>query len=115
MVILTSRADLPLPEVVRRHRGKQGQENAQKGPLTELGLHHPQCKSYVADQAFYPCGQIAQWLLELVPIFRTFDQGQLVASLNLATLGLELALLSASRADLHPISGCFRPLWQFLA
>ena len=65
-VILTSRADLPLPEVVRRHRGKQGQENAQKGPLTELGLHHPPCKSYVANQAFYQCGQIAQLLLELV-------------------------------------------------
>ena len=65
-VILTSRCDLPLPEVVRRHRGKQGQENAQKGPLTELGLHHPPCKSYVANQAFDPCGQIAQWLLELV-------------------------------------------------
>ena len=65
-MILTSRADLPLPEVVRRHRGKQGQENAQKGPLTELGLHHPPCKSYVANQAFYQCGQIAQLLLELV-------------------------------------------------
>ena len=52
--------------VVRRHRGKQGQEHAQKGPLTALGLHHPPCKSYVANQAFYPCGQIAQLLLELV-------------------------------------------------
>lgn len=28
-----SRDDLPLPELVKRHRGKQGQENAFKGPL----------------------------------------------------------------------------------
>ena len=65
-VTLTSCADLPLPEVVRRHRGKQGQENAQKGPWTELGLHHPPRQSYVANQAFYQCGQIAPWLLKLV-------------------------------------------------
>ena len=32
-VILVSRNDLPLAELVRRHRGKQGQENALKGPL----------------------------------------------------------------------------------
>ena len=53
-VILTSRADLP--GVVRRRCGKQGQENAQKGPLSELGLHHPPCKSYVANQTFYQYG-----------------------------------------------------------
>ena len=41
------------------------------------------------------------------PIFSTFYQGQLVASLNLATLGPESARWSASRADLGPISGCF--------
>lgn len=62
-VILVSRDDLSLPELVRRHRGKQGQENALKGPLSELGLHHPPCRSYQANQAFYLCGQIAQLLL----------------------------------------------------
>ncbi len=62
-VILVSRDDLPAGELVRRHRAKQGQENAFKGPLTELGLHHPPCHSYTANQAFYWCGQIAQLLL----------------------------------------------------
>jgi len=32
-VILANRDDLPLAEVVRRHRSKQGHENAFKGPL----------------------------------------------------------------------------------
>ena len=62
-VILVSRDDLGVGELVRRHRAKQGQENAFKGPLTELGLHHPPCHSYAANQAFYWCGQIAQLLL----------------------------------------------------
>jgi hypothetical protein len=61
--ILASRADLPLSEVIRRHRGKQGQENAQKGPLIDLDLHHPPCRSWFANQAFYAAGQIAQILL----------------------------------------------------
>ena len=62
-VILVSRSDLPLKELVRRHREKQGQENAQKGPLIDLDLHHPPCKKFHANQAFYACGQIAQILL----------------------------------------------------
>ena len=37
-----------------------------KGSLTELGLHHPPCQSYKANQAFYWCGQIAQLLLMLL-------------------------------------------------
>ena len=61
--ILVSRDDLPLVELVRRHRAKQGQENAFKGPLQELNLHHPPCKSYAANQAYYLCGQLAQLLL----------------------------------------------------
>ena len=61
--ILVSRDDLPLAELVRRHRAKQGQENAFKGPLRELNLHHPPCKSYAANQAYYLCGQLAQLLL----------------------------------------------------
>ena len=62
-VILVSRDDLRVGELVRRHRAKQGQENAFKGPLTELGLHHPPCQSYAANQAFYSCGQIEQLLM----------------------------------------------------
>lgn len=62
-VILVSRTDLSLKELVRRHREKQGQENAQKGPLIDLDLHHPPCRKFHANQAFYACGQIAQILL----------------------------------------------------
>ena len=65
-VILVSRDDLPLRELVLRHRGKQGQENAFKGPLTDLGLHHPPCRGYRANQAFYALGWIAQALLRAV-------------------------------------------------
>ena len=65
-VILVSRGDLPLKELVSRHRGKQGQENAFKGPLRDLDLHHPPCRSYRANQAFYALGQIAQVLLRAV-------------------------------------------------
>ncbi len=61
--ILVSRDDLPLAEVVRRHRGKQGQENALKGPLIHLDLHHPPCGVFNANRAFYAVGQIAQILL----------------------------------------------------
>ena len=65
-VILVSRNDLPLKELVHRHRGKQGQENAFKGPLIDMDLHHPPCRSYRANQAFYALGQIAQVLLRAV-------------------------------------------------
>ena len=65
-VILVSRADLPLREVVLRHRGKQGQENAFKGPLIDLDLHHPPCRGYRANQAFHALGWIAQALLRTV-------------------------------------------------
>lgn len=61
--ILVSRTDLPLRELVRRHREKQGQENAQKGPLIDLDLHHPPCQKLDANRAFYSCGQLAQMLL----------------------------------------------------
>lgn len=61
--ILVSRTDLPLRELVRRHREKQGQENAQKGPLIDLDLHHPPCQKLDANRAFYTCGQLAQLLL----------------------------------------------------
>ena len=65
-VILVSRNDLPLEELVHRHRGKQGQENAFKGPLVDMDLHHPPCRGYRANQAFYALGQIAQVLLRAV-------------------------------------------------
>jgi hypothetical protein len=61
--ILVSRDDLTLAEIVRRHRGKQGQENALKGPLIHLDLHHPPCSNFNANRAFYGAGQIAQILL----------------------------------------------------
>ena len=51
---------------MRRHRGKQGQENAFKGPLRDLDLHHPPCRGYRANQAFYALGWIAQALLRAV-------------------------------------------------
>lgn len=65
-VILVSRDDLSLEESVRRHRGKQGQENAFKGPLIDMDLHHPPCRRFHANQAFYVCGQLAQLLLRAV-------------------------------------------------
>ncbi len=65
-VILVSRHDLPLAELVRRHRGKQGHENAFKGPLRDLDLHHPPCRGLLANRLFYACGQLAQMLLRAV-------------------------------------------------
>ena len=65
-VILANRDDLPLAEVVRRHRAKQGHENAFKGPLADLDLHHPPCRGYRANQAFYAYGQMAHLLLRAV-------------------------------------------------
>ena len=65
-MVLVSRDDLSLKELVRRHRGKQGQENAFKGPLRDMDLHHPPCRGYRANQAFYALGQIAQVLLRAV-------------------------------------------------
>ena len=65
-VILVSRNDLSPRELVRRHRGKQGQENAFKGPLRDMDPHHPPCRGYRANQAFYALGQIAQVLLRAV-------------------------------------------------
>lgn len=63
MFILVSRDDLPLKELVHRHREKQGQENLQKGPLVDLDLHHPPCLSFQANRAFYTAAQIAHNLL----------------------------------------------------
>ncbi len=66
-VIPVSRDRLPLAELVRRHRGQQGPEHALKGPLTDLGLQHPPCRSHAAHQGFCLGGQIAQQLLRLLP------------------------------------------------
>ena len=38
-VVLVSNNDLTLEELVRRHRGRQGQENACKGPLLDMDQH----------------------------------------------------------------------------
>ena len=61
-----SRNDLGLKEPVRRHRGKQGQENAFNGPLRDMDLHHPPCRGYRANRAFHALGQIAQVPLRAV-------------------------------------------------
>ncbi len=66
MVIPVSHDRLPVAELGRRHRGQQGQEHAFQGPLTDLGLHHPPCRSHAANQGFYLGGQIAQLLLRLL-------------------------------------------------
>ena len=63
LFILVSREDLGLRELVRRHRQKQGQENLLKGPLRDLGLHHPPCQRFAANQAYYGLGHIAHLLL----------------------------------------------------
>ena len=63
---VVSRNDLPLAELVHRHRGKQGQKNAFKSPLEDMGLHHPPCRRYRANQAYYALGHIAQVLLRAV-------------------------------------------------
>ena len=52
----------PPAKLVRRHRCKQGQENAFKGPLRDLDLHHP-CRRLLANRIFYACDQLAQMLL----------------------------------------------------
>ena len=65
-VILVSRDDLELDEMVLRHRGKQGQENAFKGPLREMNLHHPRCSKFLANQAYYECALIAQLLIRAI-------------------------------------------------
>lgn len=65
-VILVSHGDLPLDELVRRHRGKQGAhpsgrlENTFKGRLVDMGLHYPPCRGYRANQRFHALGQIAR-------------------------------------------------------
>ncbi len=66
-VIPVSHDRLPVAELVRRHRGQQGPENAFQGPLTDLGLHHPPCRSHAAHQGFYLGGQIAQLRRRLRP------------------------------------------------
>jgi hypothetical protein len=65
-VICVSRGDLPLEELVRRHRHKMGMENEFKGPLDALDLHHPPCLRFIANQVFYACGQLAHLLLRAV-------------------------------------------------
>ena len=43
-----------MAEVVRRHRGKQGHENAFKGPLVDMDLHHPPCRAATAANQRVP-------------------------------------------------------------
>lgn len=65
-VILVSRDDLPLDEMLRLHRGKQGHENMHKGLLSGLGGHIPACHDLTANRAFYAIAQLTQMLLVAV-------------------------------------------------
>lgn len=65
-VICVSSGDLPVKELVARHRHKQGMENEFKGPLEALDLHHPPCLRFLANQIFYACGQLAHLLVRAV-------------------------------------------------
>ena len=47
---------LPVKEAVRRHRGKQGRENAFKGPLTDLNLHRPRASRTRRTRPSTPAG-----------------------------------------------------------
>lgn len=58
MIASLARGHGALSEPVLRHRAKQGRENAFKGPLRDMDPHHPPCRSYRANQAFYALGQI---------------------------------------------------------
>ena len=62
-IILASLGDMPLGKLARLHRGKQGQENAHKALLIEMGLHIPPCHDLNANRAFYAIGQLAHTLL----------------------------------------------------
>ena len=64
--ILTNIEDLSTPEIIRMHRGKQGQENEMKGPLIDLDLHHPSSESFMANRVIYTIGQLAQILIRCV-------------------------------------------------
>lgn len=64
--ICTNNTSLDAEEVIRRHRGKQGQENAFKGPLEDLGLHHPRCHSLIANQVIARLVQLTQLLLRIL-------------------------------------------------
>ena len=41
-------------------------ENAFKGPLVDMDLHHPPCRGYRANQAFHAYGRMAHMLLRAV-------------------------------------------------
>ena len=91
-VILTSRDDLEPAELVTRHRRKQGQENAFKGPLRDMNLHHPRCASYVANQTYCALALIAQLVLRamqylwLPPKARVHSLGYLIKHLIRVTV-----------------------------
>ena len=65
-LILVSRDDLPVEDLVLRHRGKRRKKNSLKGLFQDLGLYDPPCSRLVPNRAFYACGQLAQVLLRAV-------------------------------------------------
>ena len=61
--VLTNQS--PISEAMPRYRGKQGQENAFKGPLIDLDLHHPPC-SIIAENQAYTCIALLLHVLRVV-------------------------------------------------
>ena len=53
-LILISRDDLPLADLVGRHRAKPGPQSACKGPPRELNLDRPPCKFRALNQSNLP-------------------------------------------------------------
>ena len=66
VTLVSPRNDLPVEELIHRHGTRKSRENIFKGSLQNMGLHHPPCLSYRANQAFYALAQIAQTLLREV-------------------------------------------------
>ncbi len=94
-VVPVSRDRLPLAELGRRHRGQQGPEPAFQGPLTDLGLQPPPCRSHAAQQGFYLGARIAQ-LLRLLPSEARRPGLHCVDSVGRLTCSARLLLCSRS-------------------
>ena len=65
-VILVSRDDLPLEELVADTGKSRSRRTTSKGLLIDLDLHHSPCRAFHTNQAYYLCGQLAQLLLRLI-------------------------------------------------
>ena len=96
---------------MRRHRGKKGHENAFKGPLVDLDLHHPSCRGYA-------CGQMAHLLcvvqFQLLPkAARRHGTRPLVR--HVMRTVARLVLRSVRKLSLPFASCCLRHDWPLYA